>query len=289
MKQLIIFFCFFLNVVNLYSQNKIALVVGVSKYPKSSEWSAINGLNDIKLLNPSLKKKGFKTIILENEQATKKNIISKIKEIERLALRGDIILIHFSTHGQQMIDNNSDEIDKLDEAIIPYDAKKYYCENKYEGGNHLRDDELNNLLNNIRVKIGEDGTLIITADACHSATITRGEQVNDNPSRGTSIIFGNKQFLPSQNRKTINTEKYIYKPIEKNKSNFTVISACQDYQQNFEIKVNNIYYGVLSYSIFDVLENKLVFNPKTFHKDIEYTIKKYTSKQMPKIETTFRN
>lgn len=289
MKNFMIFLCFFLTVVNLYSQNKIALIVGISKYPKNSDWSFINGSNDIKLLNPVLKNKSFETIILEDEQATKKNIIKELSEIEHKAIKGDIVLIHFSTHGQQVIDKNFDETDKLDEAIIPYDAKKYYCKNKYEGENHLRDDELNVLLNYIRVKIGDKGVLIVTADACHSATITRGEQENDNPIRGTSIIFGSTRFIPSQNGRIKKSEKNVYLPIEKNKSNYTIISACQEYQQNFEIKVDNKFYGVLSYSIFQVLNNSINFNPITFHKEISSTLKRYTRNQTPKIETTYRN
>ena len=40
------------------------------------------------------------------------------------------------------MDDNGDEEDGLDEALIPYDAQFWYAPGEYEGQNHLRDDEL---------------------------------------------------------------------------------------------------------------------------------------------------
>ena len=98
---------------------------------------------------------------------------------------GDIVVLHYSGHGQQIYDDDGDEIDGYDEAIIPYDGKISFKTGKYGGENHLRDDELGRMINQIRKKIGQAGDVIVILDSCHSGTATR----DFSPSRGTDIKF----------------------------------------------------------------------------------------------------
>ncbi len=83
------------------------------------------------------------------------------------------MVIHYSGHGQQIFDDNGEEIDGLDEAIVPYDAWVKYTHN-YKGENHIRDDEIGNILANFRNKLGKDGQLLMLLDSCHSGSSTRG-------------------------------------------------------------------------------------------------------------------
>ena len=66
------------------------------------------------------------------------------------------------------------KIDGFDEALVPYDASSFYTKDKYKGENHLIDDELGQLLHRLRQKVGNTGDIIVTIDACHSGTATRG-------------------------------------------------------------------------------------------------------------------
>ena len=50
---------------------------------------------------------------------------------------GDIVYLHFSTHGQPFEDLSGDEDDGWDESIVPVDAPIEYSKGKYEGENHL--------------------------------------------------------------------------------------------------------------------------------------------------------
>ena len=86
---------------------------------------------------------------------------------------GDQVVFHFSGHGQQVWDDSGDEIDQLDEALVPYDSPKQYKASTNEGQYLLRDDELSILLNKIRNKLGAKGSLLVLMDACHSGTATR--------------------------------------------------------------------------------------------------------------------
>lgn len=113
----------------LQAQEKRALLVGISKYDTALtgyQWNNINGANDVKLLAPILKAKGFKVTTLTDEKATHKNIIEGINKLIATSRKGDIIYFHFSGHGQPVEDISGDEVDGWDEAIIPVDARKVY-------------------------------------------------------------------------------------------------------------------------------------------------------------------
>jgi hypothetical protein len=93
----------------------------------------------------------------------------------RAAGKGDIVVIHYSGHGQQISDDNGDEIDRLDETLVSWDAPAYYNKG-YTGEQHLRDDEFGDLISALRLKVGSDGQILVFMDSCHSGTGTRGEK-----------------------------------------------------------------------------------------------------------------
>lgn len=171
-----------------YAQERWAVVVGISDYPKypdhpEAEWTKINGVNDIELIIPMLKLNGFSETnitVLTNSQATKANIKSAILGLNKTLIFGDIVFIHFSGHGQLITDVDGDEgMTGYDESFIPYDAQKVYAEDIYTGKNHIVDDELNGWLHSIKKKIGVKGRLVVVLDACHSGGGTRNESEDD--------------------------------------------------------------------------------------------------------------
>ena len=81
-------------------------------------------------------------IQLWNEEATKDAIKQAFNRLCEDTEPGDYVFLHFSCHGQQMMDLNGDEEDGLDEALIPYDALFWYLPEMYEGENHLCDDRM---------------------------------------------------------------------------------------------------------------------------------------------------
>ena len=110
-KKYILFCLFFIHLCGFAGENR-ALIVAISRYPAHSGWRDINANNDVKLLLPTLKKKGFsgKNIaILQNEMATKQRVVAAFESLQKTAQAGDFVFIHFSTHGQQMEDDNGDE------------------------------------------------------------------------------------------------------------------------------------------------------------------------------------
>lgn len=269
-----------------YSQQNRAFIIAISDYPQESGWNDIHSDNDLNILLPEFKRLNFEVNSLTNEQATKQNILKMLARLIDKSNIGDNICIHFSCHGQQMEDTDNDESDRLDEALIPYDAHLLYKKGIYEGINHLRDDELNLFLTSIRKKIGTSGYLFVTIDACHSGTASRDEEYvedNDAPIRGTNAIFSSNPFFIASHKKHVTKEIIICN--DNKLAPICIISACQPYQRNFETKVSNKYYGTLSYALYEVLSELSIWDSNC-SKNIEKQVRQLSKKQIPMIEYT---
>ena len=261
-------FCLIISVAN--AQRKRAFLVGISHYDTALtdyQWNDINGVEDINLLSPILTKQGFVLTTLLDSQATYDNITTKITQFIRKTKKGDIVYLHFSTHGQPVEDLNGDEEDGWDEAIVPIDAYKIYKKGVYEGKRHLLDDQLNGFVKQLRGRVGKTGFLYVVIDACHAGTSSRA---NDETVRGTKVGFtyNNKVFKPSM-------QKNSHYKIEANPqlSNVLFVEACRPDQVNTEINVAGKRYGPLSYNIAQALaSNPLSANVNEFLKSLKSSI-----------------
>lgn len=252
------------------AQRKRAFLVGISCYDTALtgyQWNNINGVEDVKLLSPALKKQGFTITTLLDDQATFDNIISQIVQFTNKTKKADIVYVHFSTHGQPVEDINGDESDGWDESIVPIDAYKLYKKGVYEGKKHLTDDILNKHIRKLREKIGPKGFLFVVVDACHAGTSSRAY---DDTVRGTHVgfTFNNKVFKPSTNKKShysVETSPKL--------SNVIYIEACRPDQVNTEIKVEGKRYGPLSFNIAKTLSSyTLTTNAKEFVDNVKRTL-----------------
>jgi hypothetical protein len=221
---------------NLSHATKRALVIGIGNYPEASGWAKINGDKDLPIVRDMLLANGFQSkdiVELKNESATADAIRKALDALVSKAAKGDIIYIHFSGHGQQITDIHGDEEDGFDEAWIPIDAQFSYVKGKYEGENHIVDDQLNQWLSQLRSKVGATGKITVVADACHSGGGSRGdEDETEYVVRGTSdafVIPGNTKPFSGE----VGTIDWIF------------ISACKSYQCNYEYKGT----GSLTYAL----------------------------------------
>lgn len=279
MRILLAYFFIFIS-FSLFAQNKKALIVGISDYPNSSNWSNIHSDNDVELLKEVLTDIGFSIRIVKDNNATKKNIIQALYKLHNEVRFRDSVLIHFSCHGQLYLTEEG----KLIESLIPYDAQKYYKKDVYQGDNHLMDYELGSFLDKIRSKIGEKGLLFVTIDACHSGDIVRALD-EDTPVRGTNSVFTSDALYVIPNKKEVKKNMVI--PMLNDMSQFCVVYACQPYQRNFELKVKDKYYGSLSYAFYNALKKFKSFDPRLLTGDIMNTMNKIVRKQNPYYESTF--
>lgn len=243
-------FCFGLaSTAIAHAQECRALIVSIDHYPQDSGWEEIHARNDARLASSMLTTCGYlpqNIAMLANAQATKKRICRSLQALCNATRPGDHIYLHFSCHGQQMMDDNGDEEDGLDEALIPYDALYWYLPGEYEGQNHLRDDELGQWINLLRKKATDRGFVTVVLDACHSGTGNRlpeaGEYI-----RGTGYLFAPDNYIPTPGK---HPELSLHLKAESGLAPTAVFSACLAQQTNYEYydPANARYSGLLTYA-----------------------------------------
>lgn len=278
MKRLASVLVMVLMATTAINATKRALVIGVGAYPAENGWRQINGDKDIPLVEDMLVANGFsKTNIVElkNEQATAAAIRREMNTLISKAQAGDVIYIHFSGHGQQVTDIHGDEKDGLDEAWIPYDAQFAYAKGKYEGENHIIDDQINVWLHQLRTRVGKSGKITVVADACHSGGGSRGEDEEGNVVvRGTADAF----VIPGQ-AKPFSAEAGA-------EIDWVFISACKSYQSNYEYKGH----GSLTYALSLQKDNLSSVSCGDLQRSIRSTISNIVPfTQTPVVETTASN
>lgn len=231
---------------------KMALLIGVGDYPQYSDhsgWGKINSANDVVLLKEALKKAGFQVVqTLTEANATHQGILKKLASFTRECKPQDVVLIHFSGHGQQMPDLMRDETDTLTEAFIPYDAHRVVT-SSYGGEAHLTDDEIRDKLTVLRNKLGRNGLLMVTIDACHSEGSTRTDLKTDSE-EGRPVYRGTSdKFKVGKKVKLVNT-------LHKDACRLIELSACQAGQKNKEYRG----YGRLSYILAKKISKEITFD-----------------------------
>ena len=158
---------------------KWALLVGIDAYKQApAVISPLRGaVNDVRLMKQVLIGKfefpPANVLVLENEKATRQAILDAFqKHLIEQVQPGDVAVFHFSGHGSQMQDVSGDEIDRLDETLVPHDAR---TPDVFD----ISDDELNGLLTELSKKTKN---ITVILDSCHSGTAARkGNAVREIP------------------------------------------------------------------------------------------------------------
>ncbi|WP_406685479.1 caspase family protein [Seonamhaeicola sp. MEBiC1930] len=260
---------------------KYALIIAVGNYPKKTGWSSISSVNDVPLIKETLLNQYFneKNItVLIDEQATYQGIKQALNNLYSKVNPDDIVVIHYSGHGQQIFDNNDEEIDGKDEALVPYDAWVKY-NNNYKGERHLRDDELGNYITKFRNKLSNKGQLLLLLDSCHSGSSTRGGKA-----RGSAAVFAPSDWAPKKKDGDISGSDMTEDSKEKlseNAAPFILISGASANELNYEYKGT----GSLSYA-FSKAMNSLGsnFSYNQLFAKIESQMNVISPKQNPTIE-----
>lgn len=221
-------------------QRKIALIIAISDYSAAPGWRNLSSMNDVKYVKQSLMKVGFAANDIDtliNKDATKSGMIKALDDLYNKVHEGDIVYFQFSGHGQQIQDDNGDELDGYDEALIPYDASAMFDPVTYKGQNHFRDDLLGEKLNKIRKKIGTSGSLVVLVDACHSGTATRDAGIK----RGMEKPFLTDPSYKPNIKIDLNKqpEQGLLEGFTGGMGSMIVFSASSPNQPNYEMKDNN--------------------------------------------------
>jgi len=107
---------------------KQALLIGINDYRgDKGEWTELRGAVTDTMLQQELliRRFGFQSSdvrLLQDDQATRKNIIAAVEELIRQSKPGDVVVIHFSGHGSTVIDRHHAFKDGLNGTLVPIDA-----------------------------------------------------------------------------------------------------------------------------------------------------------------------
>lgn len=244
-KLLIVLFISLITIQpNSYSQTYRALLIGINEYnfdlSKSKYRKGFSNLkgpiNDILAIENLIVNKYLfpqeNIVKLINEEGTRDNIIKELKKLAEISNSGDVVLIYYSGHGSQVVNSLSNELDKKDETIVPYDS--------YLGVPDIRDKELSVFLNGI---IDKGAILTCIFDCCHSGSVTRGITENYTPTyRYAPMIEDDIADLSD--------------PPDPSERGALILTACLEYEKAREKEFeNNITHGVLTYSLLKILNS----------------------------------
>lgn len=239
-------FCFLGQPLIADPPKKLALLVAVGNYPTESGWQKINSGNDVDIVKKALLAQGFPEAniqVVMDGAATKLGILEAIRrELLEKSKPGDVAYFHFSGHGQQVADDNGDELDGYDEAIVPINSPQQFEAGVYEGQNLIRDDQLGQLFHEIQQKLGPKGNLMVVLDACHSGTGTRGFGI----ARGTQFKMAPKGYIP---RPKAGDDAEIDARVAADLAPIVAFFGAAHNQLNFEtVDEHGISYGSLSFA-----------------------------------------
>lgn len=169
-----------------------ALLISIADYqvPEFSLQGPRNDANTFKaLLRDKLMFKDGQIKILQDGEATKAGILAAIDDwLVQGTAKGDRVVLYYSGHGEQMPDDNGDESDGKDEAILPYDT----AANTDDRENWVRDDEISQ-----RVARLKGREVLAVFDSCHSGTVTRGLFEYDDAKRPRWSEAGGTRSAPT--------------------------------------------------------------------------------------------
>ena len=281
-------FCIWLAALPALTQeSRHALLVAIGNYTDSSGWTRLSSTNDIRLIKKGLMGQGFdiaNIATLKDHAATKSGILHSIQQhLAEKVKPGDIAVFHFSGHGQQVWDDNGDEIDGLDEALVPYDSPKDYKEGVYEGEQLLRDDELGKAILGVRRKLGSTGHLIVMIDACHSGTSTRGRRI----ARGTDVIMASSFYLEQIKSWNTDANSFLEEkiPDEELLASMVLLVSSSPNQLSYEYRNGEESFGLFTHAFSKALSN-LSENAtyRSLLDQIKLEVSSFTQLQTPQAE-----
>jgi hypothetical protein len=264
---------------------KRAFLVGINKYQIAG--ADLRGcVNDVKDLSAALVEfHGFKKgdiTVLTDTAATKKAMQAGIRSLVRDSKKGDIAVLHYSGHGSNVPDDNSDEADGRDEILCPTDLN---------WDDTLRDDWLRQTLDGLPA--GVNFTVIM--DCCHSGTNTRALLPPDAPIK--------ERYLPSpDNLKAVESGRSVPRKVtsELRRSSRAarktrdvvkaelpevLITGCRDTQTSADAFINGRYNGALTFALVDAIrQTKGRLTYKDLHDRAAAVLKKRKFDQIPQLE-----
>ncbi len=230
-------------------KNIYAFFASIDEYPVAHH--RLNGcVNDMRAMKELLEqrvdpeKTKLHIRVLENEEATRDNIIKGFTEHLAQAQQGDLAFFYFSGHGSQEPAHEAFwpfEEDKMNQSIVCYDSR-------LEGGTDLVDKELGYLISVVAEKSPE---MVAVMDCCHSGSGTRsaGEETKTRQMENSATMRALESYLGYERYKFENG-KLTQIP----NGRHVLLAAAHAKETAKENRFEGKPRGVFTYSLIDTLK-----------------------------------
>ncbi|MBP6416823.1 MAG: caspase family protein [Chitinophagaceae bacterium] len=234
------------------AQERRALIIAIDKYTPPpgtqipgtarSVFNDLDGcINDARsihsIITSRFQFKTEKVDTLYNDAATRVGIEKEMLALLDKSNPNDIAFIYYAGHGSRVPNSLSEEVDKIDESMVPSDTWK-------PGVEDLRDKQLAGIYNKF---IDKGVKLTVIMDCCHSGSLSRGP--NDP---------GRFRFIADANYDAKDATKPIV-PETRPEGTFLIISAAQDNEYAQEQRdENNTPHGAFTIAFIQALQQQSV-------------------------------
>lgn len=233
---------------------KKALLIGINRYriPGADLRGCVNDVQNMQAVLTQYYGFANKDItMLTDLAATTKAMQSAIAALGREARSGDVLLLHYSGHGSNVLDTSGDEPDRRDEILCPTDL---------DWNKPLLDDWLRQTFDRLRPGV----SLTVVMDCCHSGTNTRAllppdapiiERYLPNPLDLMAVESGRKL------RGKVKGSLRASAATKRKKSDVVVadipeilVAGCRDTQTSADAYLKGSYNGALTYCLAETLK-----------------------------------
>jgi len=208
--------------------------------------------NDARSMQEIAQTAGYRTEIQLSDQATRGAVAEFLTKAATDLKSGDILLLTYSGHGNQVPDVNGDETDMVDETWCLFDGQ-------------MIDDELYRMYG----ALADGVRVLILSDSCHSGTVAKMMFYQSALPSGLAAVanlsllgkpatkaipYGPKFMPPDVALRTYQQNKDFYQAIgsapkdapggakgETAKASIRLISGCQDNQVSFDGAINSVF------------------------------------------------
>jgi len=240
---------------------KKAICVGINNYPGvlNDLKGCVNDANDWAEL---LTEFDFDVSVLLDEQGTRENMKSALRNLVASLNAGDYGVFTYSGHGTYNRDTSGDEPDSYDEALYVYDGI-------------VLDDELREILDDLNPQ----ASLVFVSDSCYSGTVTRAVEDDTLYARPRFVpVLGYDPLIPVKTRLLAEADMLEL-----------LLTGCSDSELSYDAYINGRYNGAMSRYAIDAIRANRQATFDEFYALLQQALPSQDYPQTPQLEGSATN
>lgn len=241
--------------------------VGINDYPGNRLNGCVNDAHDWSSL---LVEGGSTGIEITDAGATKRAIVSALTETLLLTGFGDTFIFTYSGHGTWLPDQDGDEADGRDEALVPFD---------YASAGMLLDDDLYKIVATNK-RFG--AKILFITDSCYSGTVERAFGSPYDIADRTARFLPPIQHLDPASLAVAERVQHS-RAVSVPRTGAALFSGCDENEVSWDVDFSGRANGAMTRAAIDAYRQSRPENLTQWRKDTQAVI---TSDQHPQVQGT---